>query len=210
MTKHKNPDERRAEILNAAIDELNATGMHGLTMEGIIARTSLSKGGVYRFYRNKREIIQAVLWHASQKLAAIDVQEALSWQLPLVDTVVQKTFRRMLSEENRALLRVLILLTPEIMHDPELQALLRQHDAMLERDYSELLYGIVRRDNLKFRPGARPRIGMIIRMASSLFHGLSVQAMQGVDEASLEEQLVYFIHVSLRDLIEDEDGHGTT
>lgn len=209
MTKHKDPDERRAEILNAAIDELNATGMQGLTMEGVIARTSLSKGGVYRFYRNKREIVQAVLWHASHKLAAINVQEALSWQLPLVDTVVQKTFRRMLSEENRVLLRVLILLTPEIMHDPELQALVRQHDAVLEQDYSDLLCGIARRDNLRFRPGAEKRIGVIIRMASSLFHGLSVQAMQGADEAALEEQVVYFIQLTLRDLIEDEDGHGT-
>lgn len=209
MTKHKNADERRAEILNAAIEEINAKGLNGLTMEGIIARTSLSKGGVYRFFNNKKEIIQAVLWHATDHVASINVEEALAWNLPLVETMVQKTFRRMLSEENRTMLRVMVLLTPEIMNDRDLQAMMHRQYAQLERDYRLLLYGIIQRDNLTLLPGAEERVDTMIGMANSLFHGLSVQAMQGAREEHLEAQLLYFIRLTLQDLIRKEAGDET-
>ena len=51
--------KEKNEIMNSAIDVITQKGLENATMEEIIAGTSLSKGGVYHYYKNvKRNFLK--------------------------------------------------------------------------------------------------------------------------------------------------------
>ena len=53
--------ERKNEIMNSAVDVITQKGLENATMEEIIAGTSLSKGGVYHYYKNVNEIFKDIM-----------------------------------------------------------------------------------------------------------------------------------------------------
>ncbi len=53
----KTKEERLEEIRQAAIRCFLEKGYRFTTMEDIVAQTTLSKGGVYRYYSGTREIL---------------------------------------------------------------------------------------------------------------------------------------------------------
>lgn len=55
------PQERKAEILKAAIEVFRNKGFVATTMEDIVKATSLSKGGVYYYYSNTIDILHAIM-----------------------------------------------------------------------------------------------------------------------------------------------------
>ncbi len=57
----KTREERTQEILDAATDVFLEKGFKQTTMEDIIRRTSLSKGGFYYYYKSTREILLDVM-----------------------------------------------------------------------------------------------------------------------------------------------------
>lgn len=57
----KSPEFRRAEILAAAKKVFLEKGYKTATMEDIVAKTSLSKGGVYRYYNSKRDMLHDLM-----------------------------------------------------------------------------------------------------------------------------------------------------
>lgn len=57
MSKKLKKDIRKDEILNAAKKIFLKKGFSKTTMEDVIAETSLSKGGVYYYYKNTKEMI---------------------------------------------------------------------------------------------------------------------------------------------------------
>src|SRR3712207_3093901 len=59
--KRLNEVERRKEIMNSAAKVIVERGFEGTTMEEIIAGTTLSKGGVYHYYRNVVEIFRDIM-----------------------------------------------------------------------------------------------------------------------------------------------------
>lgn len=53
--------ERKNEIMNSAVDVITQKGLENATMEEIIAGTSLSKGGVYHYYKSVNEIFKDIM-----------------------------------------------------------------------------------------------------------------------------------------------------
>ena len=53
--------ERKNEIMNSAVGVITQKGLENATMEEIIAGTSLSKGGVYHYYKNVNEIFKDIM-----------------------------------------------------------------------------------------------------------------------------------------------------
>ena len=53
--------ERKNEIMNSAVKVIAAKGLEKATMEEIIAGTTLSKGGVYHYYRSVNEIFKDIM-----------------------------------------------------------------------------------------------------------------------------------------------------
>ena len=55
--ERKTKEERKTEIMDAAKKVFLSKGYRYATMEDIVAATSLSKGGVYQYYKSKKEIM---------------------------------------------------------------------------------------------------------------------------------------------------------
>ena len=56
-------------ILDAALDQLNAVGWNGLTMEGVAAGAQTGKAALYRRWPTKEELVADALKHALPPLA---------------------------------------------------------------------------------------------------------------------------------------------
>ncbi len=59
--RRKTKEERCTEIQQAARKVFLAKGYRSATMEDVIAETSLSKGGVYRYYSNTKDILMDIM-----------------------------------------------------------------------------------------------------------------------------------------------------
>ncbi|MGM0437026.1 MAG: TetR/AcrR family transcriptional regulator [Bacillota bacterium] len=57
MTKRLNTAERRDEILNKSLEIISKKGFYNLTIRNIAAEINISEAGVYRHFKNKKEII---------------------------------------------------------------------------------------------------------------------------------------------------------
>ncbi len=62
----KSKEERRREIREAAIEIFLQKGYRFTTMEDVVAQTTLSKGGVYRYYSGTREILLDIMKQGNQ------------------------------------------------------------------------------------------------------------------------------------------------
>jgi AcrR family transcriptional regulator len=56
-------------------------------MEAIAARTALSKGGVYRFFANKREVALALYTRCYDEHLDFEIDDAVAWGLPISETI---------------------------------------------------------------------------------------------------------------------------
>jgi AcrR family transcriptional regulator len=54
-------DERRSQILQAAMSCFAEKGYHLTTMDDIVAASGLSKGSIYWYYKSKKDILMAIL-----------------------------------------------------------------------------------------------------------------------------------------------------
>jgi AcrR family transcriptional regulator len=61
LNLRKSREERINEIHTAAKKVFSNKGYHGTSMEDIIAETSLSKGGFYHYYNDKKQIFYALM-----------------------------------------------------------------------------------------------------------------------------------------------------
>lgn len=61
VKKRKSREERLGEIKHAAKQLFIEKGFHKTTMEDIIARTELSKGGFYHYYGSTKEILMDIM-----------------------------------------------------------------------------------------------------------------------------------------------------
>jgi AcrR family transcriptional regulator len=59
------------KILAATRELLVAHGVHGLTVEGVAARSGVAKTTIYRRYRSKNELALAVLLHMVQEIVTV-------------------------------------------------------------------------------------------------------------------------------------------
>lgn len=60
-TKRLSEAERKKEIMDSAIRVISEKGLGKTTMEEIIAGTTLSKGGVYHYYKSVNEIFKDIM-----------------------------------------------------------------------------------------------------------------------------------------------------
>ena len=60
-------DEKRAALIEAAMEEIAANGIEGASYNRIIERSGLSKGAVYYYFENKESLYGTVLEEVEQK-----------------------------------------------------------------------------------------------------------------------------------------------
>ena len=197
MTKHLSGEQRRAEILEAALFEIDEKGLSNLTMEAIAARTPLSKGGVYRFFSNKRAVVLSLVKHIVDMHSSWDIDEILRWGLPLKETVMKVVFPENWGERDLKIHRVWVKILTETTNDEPLKKEVRRQQIRAVRKYSKLIKAILKRDGLRVRKGAN--LNLILSIGLSFYDGLLINHMLGTPARVLESHLRRFIELSIND-----------
>jgi len=83
-------EARRQQILDAARACVLEHGLEAVSMEMIIARSGLSTGAVYRYFKGKDEIIGASITAAAAEIGAAAVPILASPKTPLPSELVEK------------------------------------------------------------------------------------------------------------------------
>jgi TetR/AcrR family transcriptional repressor of uid operon len=68
-TDHANTEERRQQLVRAALSSFNALGLHGASIGTICKEAGLSPGHLYYYFENKEALIEAVFlneWDVGQ------------------------------------------------------------------------------------------------------------------------------------------------
>jgi AcrR family transcriptional regulator len=133
---------RRREILDAALELMHDKGYARMTIEDVLAKTQMSKGALYHYFRSKRALLEGIVETMGESglselqaivddpgLGAIDKLHAYfarsgAWKAENVTVV--STAMRLWRDENNALLRQ--KLSQETMRTttPLLEAIIRQ------------------------------------------------------------------------------------
>nr|WP_253692494.1 MULTISPECIES: TetR/AcrR family transcriptional regulator [unclassified Treponema] len=169
----KTKEERSHEIMEAAKKVFLKKGFHNTTMEDIVAATSLSKGGVYQYFKSTKSIMFAIMqegnyfryrrneeiFSSAKKIA--DPYEIVTQALEakLFDYVPEK--------------RLYLMFLAEILYDKEYESLFLELEAQAHKFISENLEHL-------FKEGAfagkkiKYKTNKAGRLYSRLFNGILI------------------------------------
>jgi AcrR family transcriptional regulator len=156
VARQVKPEEyaaRRREILHAALELIDRKGYERMTIEDVLAKTGMSKGALYHYFRSKYALLEGVveaLGEAGMRdlqavvddpsLGAIDKLHAYfrtehAWKAENVTVV--STLMRLRHDENNALLRQKLTRQSMRTTAPMLEAIIRQgcDEGVFDTDY---------------------------------------------------------------------------
>lgn len=121
--ERKTKEERESEIKEAALKVFLNKGYRNTTMEDIIYETTLSKGGVYRYFSNPREIMIAIMKDGNAK--HLDQYEELKNKAEVVkkeeiyNFLANRIVNKILSSSKQK--DLYLMFAYEILYDKELE-----------------------------------------------------------------------------------------
>lgn len=137
--KRKSRAEREMEIRQAATKVFLDKGYRNATMEDVIAETTLSKGGVYKYYGSTREMLMDIMRQGnSMRLLKIkELEEAIAGDQPFSDVMVLLALNKIFDPAPEKRLYIMFLL--EMIYDSRMADLFYQ----LEQESKDQLLAIV-------------------------------------------------------------------
>lgn len=175
MTRHRKPEERIGEILDAAAALVEKGGYHQLTMEAVAARTELSKAGVYRFFPNRHAIGLALFQRVYLRILDFEIEEALAWGLTVPDTLFRLLFERFNAARDQRDRRVWLQLVPETLRDKAFRRQRRRLQELARQRFRSLVLRLVERDGLPVTADFRTRLDEALELGVALMEGLTLQ-----------------------------------
>lgn len=139
---------RREQILAAARRCFLRNGLHNTTMQDLIAEAGLSVGAVYRYFKSKNEIINAISQTVAAGLTAA-LDEVAARELPLVEAVsaaLDVADAQLGPDGNFPLV---IQVWSEAVRDPAIGAIVRERYLELRRPFRAIVTRAVARGELK-------------------------------------------------------------
>jgi AcrR family transcriptional regulator len=156
LARQVKPEEhaaRRREILDAALELMHDKGYAGMTIEDVLAKTQMSKGALYHYFRSKRALLEGIVDTMGESgarrlqaivddpgLGAIDKLHAYfatsgAWKADNVTAV--STAMRIWRDENNALLRQKLSQETMKTSAPLMEAIIRQGcgEGVFDTDY---------------------------------------------------------------------------
>ncbi len=134
-------EERRTQIIKAAVACFARKGYHLTTMDDIVAESGLSKGSLYWHFKNKKDLlINVMAWYFDQMAAEAAPMLA---QIPSADEQLKMLlmmFTQVMAADD-PLLKIFIDFYAETRNDADVHGELRK---MME-PYFDLIDGIIRR-----------------------------------------------------------------
>ncbi len=153
QVKHEEYAARRREILRAALELMHDKGYERMTIDDVLAKTGMSKGALYHYFRSKYALLEGVVMSIGDEgmerlravvddpnLAAIDKLHAYfraEGALKAQNVTAVSTVMRLRRDENNALLRQKLTLESMRTTAPMLEAIIRQGSAegVFDTDY---------------------------------------------------------------------------
>ncbi|MFB8046838.1 TetR/AcrR family transcriptional regulator [Streptomyces hydrogenans] len=129
-------DARRRQILDGAARCFARNGFHATSMQDVLAEAGLSAGAVYRYFRSKDELIQAIAEETFSSVRTAFVEAAASTPPPTPDVLVARVVTIVLEErisgaDRHAFARLIVQVWAETLRDETLaKALAQGFDAM--------------------------------------------------------------------------------
>ncbi len=140
MTKRLSKENRKSEILEAAREVFLEKGFSKTTMEDVIARTTLSKGGVYHYYSNTHEMIIDLCMEGNRyrmdimsdhlKEFGTDPRRVTDPEM-IADLITDKVL------DDNPLMDLYVMLLGELKYDPELRELFGTIVAKSKKELTE-------------------------------------------------------------------------
>jgi AcrR family transcriptional regulator len=125
MTKHRSPDERAEQILNAARTCFLEKGYFATKMDEIVQESGLSKGGIYFHFKSKREIFRALVQHEYDATMGF-INNVLSSESDIASKLVElaEHFVALFASSDRP--RFMVIIVEMGLRDEEIATLLRK------------------------------------------------------------------------------------
>lgn len=168
IRRHAPAEQRRAQIVEAALACFADKGYRTTTMDDIVRASGLSKGSLYWHFRSKEEVFLAVFDAFAQDV--FSTWDALLDEgcgtLEVLDGVVRRTFDRMGAES------ALMHAWAEFLSHPQA----RDRLAEVYRRTREKLAGSLRSDVVEGRVRDLPLPGMAAALTAAV-EGMGLQAM---------------------------------
>ncbi len=148
MTKHRSPDERAEQILNAARTCFLNKGYFATKMDEIARESGLSKGGVYFHFSSKREIFRALVEEEYDTAMSflndtVDSDEPIDTKL----LVLAEHFMEVFSSSDQP--RFLIIIGEMALRDDEIAAMLSELQGNYFNRVADLLERAVEAGQIK-------------------------------------------------------------
>jgi AcrR family transcriptional regulator len=165
-------DNRRTQILDAAILRFGRQGFHRTTMQDIVAQSRLSPGAIYNYFKSKEAIIAAI---AEDRLTLERQLMTDAQSEPTATGVLRRIrnayFGELKNPKERRRRRVSIQLWAEAQRDPKILKVVRRsmHEPL------RLLTGILTRAQQSGEISRKVNPEATARFLIAAFHGLVLQ-----------------------------------
>ncbi len=177
MTKHRKPEDWTQDILDAAGDILDQDGYANLTMDAVASRTNLSKGGIYRFFESKQQLVLSLLDHSYYRAIDFHIDEVVALNLPIDETLVRVIVDRPAANPTRMQRddRIWLQIIPQAVWDPLLAAYFQGLTTQYESKCFDLAIALLKRENVKLTQPTLLAIHDAVQMGLILRDGLVVR-----------------------------------
>ncbi|MFF3324882.1 TetR/AcrR family transcriptional regulator [Streptomyces sp. NPDC002889] len=137
-------DARRRQIIDGASRCFARNGFHATSMQDILREAGLSAGAVYRYFRSKEELIEAIADEAFSGIRAAFEEAARHTPPPTPDVLLGRVLRRMLIEEvpggdRQAFARLIVQVWTETLRNERLAATLGEGYAGMRLAWAKLV-----------------------------------------------------------------------
>lgn len=165
-------EQRRREIVDAAVDCFARKGFHQTSMQDIVAASGLSPGAIYRYFAGKEEIVQAIAdeRHAREAalletaLAAGDLRSGLH-------ELTRAYFDWLRDPEERLRRRLEVQVWAESLHNERMAATITRGGADARAAWSRAIADEQRRGNVV--AGVEPEA--VARLMLAVLQGFILQ-----------------------------------
>ncbi len=203
MTRHRKREERVAEILDAAADEIAENGYVNLTMDAIAARTALSKAGIYRFFPNKHDVALALYSRCYAQHLEFDIDEVVARGLPMAQAIFAVVFgaHEEHPKEFTRVQKVWVQLAPEAMRDEAFRKARAKSLRALLKKVGELVLRLAERDGRAVPAGFGDTLETALSLGVALIEGLVFQGSTGTSFRKQADLVRRFIDIMIAEAL---------
>jgi AcrR family transcriptional regulator len=131
---------RRQQILDAAAACFGRKGFHQSTMQDICEHASLSPGAVYRYFRSKEEIIEAMCAHGqSQNAELIQAAVTEGGTLPALNELIRIFFLEQDNLHSTEICALNVELIAEAMRNETVRDYLSRNNATVREQFAAMM-----------------------------------------------------------------------